>query len=146
MSSSQQSSARSVPKVFRTLPSARAVIDRVEAASRKLGLVDQGVLVAASGGADSTALLIAMAALSNRLSSRVEVASLDHGLRRASAKDVERVRGLARSLGLPFHTCKLRLGGGAGIEERARIARYAALEALRVERGQIGRASCRERV
>ena len=103
---------------------------------RRLGLLPGGaVLLAVSGGADSTAMLIAMARGAERLGLRVEVASLDHGLRPESAQEVEAVARLAARFGLPFHTRALGLRPGPGVEARAREARYAALEALRVERG-----------
>ena len=53
-------------------------------------------LVAVSGGADSTALLLALQQLGCRLS----VAHLDHGLRAESAADAEWVRQLAGGLGI----------------------------------------------
>jgi tRNA(Ile)-lysidine synthase len=89
-------------------------------------------LLAVSGGADSLALLLAAATVARE---RVGVASIDHGLRLASSDEVEAVRRLATTLGVPFHTAALRLRPGPGMEARAREARYAALEALRVAGG-----------
>ena len=89
-------------------------------------------LLAVSGGVDSLALLTAAAELAPE---RVGVASLDHGLRPTSAGEVEAVRALAVSLGLPFHTVQLGLRPGPGMEARARAARYAALETLRAQGG-----------
>ncbi|MHB8878064.1 MAG: tRNA lysidine(34) synthetase TilS [Myxococcaceae bacterium] len=103
----------------------------LEAAYRRKGLAGRSVLLAVSGGADSTALLIATAKLAGRLGLRAEVASLDHGLRGESAGEVEAVRALSAKHRLPFHTRRLGLSGGAGVEERARLARYSALEELR---------------
>ena len=85
------------------------------------------ILVAVSGGVDSLALLVSAAEVA---ADRTGVASLDHGLRPESTAEVERVRALARSLGLPFHTEALGLAPGAGAEARARTARYAALERI----------------
>ena len=85
------------------------------------------ILVAVSGGVDSLALMLAAAAVA---SERTGVASLDHGLRPESAAEVERVRELARSLGLPFHAESLGLSPGPGAEARARAARYAALDRI----------------
>jgi tRNA(Ile)-lysidine synthase len=89
-------------------------------------------LLAVSGGADSLALLTAAAAVARE---RVGVASIDHGLRPASVDEVEAVRRLAKTLGLPFHTAALGLAPGPAMEARARQARYAALEALRATEG-----------
>jgi tRNA(Ile)-lysidine synthase len=85
-------------------------------------------LLAVSGGADSVALLTAAAGLHP---ARIGVASINHGLRPASADEVDTVRRLATTLGVPFHSASLGLSPGAGMEARAREARYAALEALR---------------
>jgi tRNA(Ile)-lysidine synthase len=111
-------------------PLNRAVIERAVAASfeRQAGRI----LVAVSGGVDSLALLVAAAGVAG---GRTGVASLDHGLRPAAAAEVERVRELARSLGLPFHTESLHLRPGPGVEARARTARYAALERMARDHG-----------
>lgn len=111
-------------------PISRAVIERAVAASfeRQAGRI----LVAVSGGVDSLALLVAAAGVAG---DRTGVASLDHGLRAEAATEVERVRELARSLGLAFHTESLHLRPGPGLESRARAARYAALERIAREHG-----------
>jgi tRNA(Ile)-lysidine synthase len=89
-------------------------------------------LLAVSGGTDSLALLTGAAELAPE---RIGVASLDHGLRPESAAEVQRVQALATERGLPFHTMPLRLQPGPGMEARARKARYAALEQIRVSGG-----------
>jgi tRNA(Ile)-lysidine synthase len=99
-------------------------------------------LLAVSGGADSLALMTGAAAVAP---GRVGVASIDHGLRPASVDEVEAVRRLATTLGLPFHTAALGLRAGPGMEARARDARYAALEALRVAHGYAGIATAHTR-
>src|SRR6202165_1042728 len=48
------------------------------------------VVVAVSGGPDSTALLHALARAAPRLNLQLTAAHLDHGLRRASAEDARR--------------------------------------------------------
>jgi tRNA(Ile)-lysidine synthase len=88
--------------------------------------------VGVSGGVDSLALLLAAAELATE---RLGVASLDHGLRQGSAAEVDWVRSLAASRGLPFHTAKLGLEPGPGMEARAREARYAALERIAHDEG-----------
>lgn len=107
----------------------------VESSCRRLGLAGKGLLLAVSGGADSTALALAMASISDRLGLRLEIAILDHGLRPESPREVERVRALAARLGLPFHASRLELPPGRGLEQRARDARYFELERIRGARG-----------
>ncbi|HVF51101.1 MAG TPA: tRNA lysidine(34) synthetase TilS [Pyrinomonadaceae bacterium] len=91
-----------------------------------------GVVLAVSGGADSTALLLACAELSRarRLSLKMTVAHLEHGLRGASGeRDARRVGELAESLGLPCVVGRARVGEraratGDNLEQAARRARY----------------------
>jgi len=78
------------------------------------------VLVAASGGADSTALLAALHEAD--LGLELAVAHFDHGLRPDSALDAEHVVKLAKRLGLE---CRVRRWRAAKKgEARAREARY----------------------
>ncbi|XXF75262.1 tRNA lysidine(34) synthetase TilS [Myxococcaceae bacterium GXIMD 01537] len=121
-----------MPRTRRATESLTTTLTR---AYQRLGLGGRSVLLAVSGGADSTALLVGTALVAPALRLRVEVASLDHGLRPESAGEVESVARLAARFALPFHTRALRLRGGAGLEARAREARYAALESLRAEGG-----------
>lgn len=65
----------------------------------------------------------------------IEVATVDHGLRPESADEVAFVARHAAQRGLRCHEVRLRLEGGAGLEARARDARYAALERVRAARG-----------
>ncbi len=62
---------------------------------------NETVVVAVSGGADSTALLLALKELEHagRISLRIVVGHLDHGLRDESRKDAEWVSELAGQLG-----------------------------------------------
>jgi tRNA(Ile)-lysidine synthase len=92
------------------------------------------LLLAVSGGTDSAALLWGTARLASALGLRLEVASMDHGLRPESGLEVAGVREWASKLELPFHARLLSLQRGAALEARAREARYAALEALRSDR------------
>ncbi len=104
-------------------------------AYRRLGAIGQRLLLAVSGGADSTALLLGSSRLQTELRLTLEVASLDHGLRAASRSELEQVRKLSARLGLAFHRRALSIEPGASLEERARQARYAALEEIRTARG-----------
>src|SRR5215204_708611 len=70
---------------------------------RKLKLPSSGetIVLAVSGGADSTALLLSVAELIKvgKLNVTICVAHLDHGLRASSKKDAVWVRNLAKRLG-----------------------------------------------
>ena len=93
--------------------------------------------VAVSGGADSVALLRALAERGAELGLVLHVAHLHHGLRGAEADgDLEFCRALALSLGLPFHAARVDTTSEASahpesgksaesIEEAARRLRYA---------------------
>src|SRR5579875_1115245 len=94
------------------------------------------LLVAVSGGPDSTALLAALAELAPERGLRLAAAHVDHGLRGPeSAADRERAARLAHALGVPFCWRQAAVAPGPGVEARARRARYAALEALARETG-----------
>lgn len=108
----------------------------VDRALRRLGLTDRSVLLAVSGGADSLAMLHAVARLGPRLRLRVEVATVDHGLRAEAGDEAARVEATARGLGLTCHRVALQVPAGAGgLEAAAREARYAALERVRATNG-----------
>ena len=86
--------------------------------------------VGLSGGADSVALLRALAQRSGELGLVVHAAHLHHGLRGAEADaDLEFARALAVELGLAFHQSRVETAeeaarNGETIEEAARRLRY----------------------
>jgi tRNA(Ile)-lysidine synthase len=86
------------------------------------------VLVAVSGGADSTALLYLLSALAPELGLRLHVLHVDHGLREDSSADAEFVRALGRRLGVPVEATRVTVVRRGSLEDAARLARYAALE------------------
>lgn len=88
------------------------------------------LLVAVSGGPDSSALLLALARLTPH---PLHVAHVDHGLRPDSAEDGHRVAALAASLGVGCTI--LRLDSPPRHETAAREARHAALANLARARG-----------
>lgn len=95
----------------------------------------QGVLLAVSGGPDSTALALACASFAGTIGLRFGIATVDHRLRPDSGADVAVVEDLARRLGLPFHAGAIDVGPGTGLEARARRLRYRALRAIAVLAG-----------
>jgi tRNA(Ile)-lysidine synthase len=99
--------------------------------------VEQGarVLVAASGGADSTALLALCAGLAARGRVAPWAGHVDHALRTDSAMDAECVRRTGALLGVQVLARTLSLANGAGIPKRARAARYEAIAAMAAECG-----------
>lgn len=95
---------------------------------------DLAVLVAVSGGADSVALLRALAGLQSAGAGRLIVAHFNHALRGAeSAGDEQFVAALAGQLRLECHVGHAPAGalqpGGDGLEAAARAARYEFLQA-----------------
>jgi tRNA(Ile)-lysidine synthase len=93
------------------------------------------VLVAVSGGGDSTALLHVLARLRGRLGHEVVAHGVDHGLRDEAEAELDLVEGLARSLEVPMSRSRLKVAKGGNLQARARDARLRALReaAARVE-------------
>jgi len=90
------------------------------------------LVLAVSGGPDSTALLMLMARWRSALKRgpKLIAVTVDHGLRRASAGEARAVKRLARRLGVPHRT--VRWEGkkpASGLQEAARSARYQLLAA-----------------
>lgn len=101
----------------------------------KLPLSGQTIVVAVSGGADSTALLLAIEELRTyqKLTADICVAHLDHRLRKSSAKDAKWVSELAQKLGFAAVVGRSKVADDAraksdNLEQAARNARYAFLE------------------
>lgn len=97
-------------------------------------------VVACSGGADSTALLLLAALLCRRSGGRVLAAHLDHGLRAQAAADSRFVARLCDTLHIPLVSefrdiAAQALAAKVGIEEAGRLARYELLERVRQESG-----------
>ena len=121
------------PPTLQTLPPAQArfclkVLRFVER-ELKLDLTGQRVLVGFSGGADSTALLLALHCLAPKLRLTLTAAHLDHGLRASSADEAQWCHVFCRKLGIPCITAScdvphLQQQEKLGIEEAARKARY----------------------
>ncbi len=89
----------------------------------------KSTLLAISGGADSTALLVLAAGWAKGRAIRLAAATVDHGLRPASTAEAKQVARLAKTLGVPHRI--LSWEGPkprSGVEEAARAARYELLE------------------
>ena len=96
------------------------------------------VVFGVSGGADSTALLLAVTELPRRLRPRAIAACFDHGLRPEAAEELAGVAALARRLSIPFVAGRAQTplgGGGRSLEAAARDARYAFLAATAAQAG-----------
>ena len=101
----------------------------------------RGLLLAVSGGSDSTALLVLASRWAKGLKKRLKhsppklaAITIDHGLRPESRREAAAVKRLARRLGLPHRTLHWRgPKPKTGLQEAARNARYQLLakEAVR---------------
>ncbi len=80
--------------------------------------------LAVSGGPDSLALLLLMHEVAPR---NFAVATVDHGLRAESAGEAAMVARVCAERGIAHRTLTLSLAKGSAVQERARVARYAAL-------------------
>jgi tRNA(Ile)-lysidine synthetase-like protein len=92
------------------------------------GFPDVRLLIAFSGGVDSTALLAALAA--NRPNGlQVRAVHVNHGLHPNASKWSEHCRALARELGVPLEVLAVKVARSAGVslEAAARDARYGLL-------------------
>lgn len=106
--------------------------EHVAQSLRDRRLVRRGgrVLVAVSGGLDSTVLLHILRGLAAKLGLSVGVAHLDHGLRGAASRaDARSVAGFSRRLGLPFFQGRVEVASRAlaekvSVEMAARRARH----------------------
>lgn len=85
--------------------------------------------VAFSGGADSTALLAALAQLRRRESFALRALHVDHGLQPQSAAWARDARRTGRQLGVTVRVLRVTVRRGGSLEAAARTARYAALAA-----------------
>lgn len=120
------------------------LIERAAATIERFGMLPKGgehVLVALSGGPDSTALLLALNHLKPKHDLTLHAVYFDHGLRpEETPAEMEYCKALCAEIGAGFHTRPIDArgaaeAGGLNLHEAARRLRYAALEALRAELG-----------
>lgn len=115
-----------VPAVGRLRRAVAVAIDR-----RGVLAVDETVVVACSGGPDSTAMLDALARLAPPRRMRLHVAHVDHGIRPGSAAEAGRVAAAAEARQLPFTALSVTVAaGGPSLQDRARGLRHQALDDL----------------
>jgi uncharacterized protein (TIGR00269 family) len=101
------------------------VEDKVRRAIRKYGLIEKGyrVLVALSGGKDSSTLLGALASLRSEFSFELVALHIDLGIYEYSAKSREAARNLTSKLEVPLIEVPLKDVIGATIPELAKRSR-----------------------
>jgi tRNA(Ile)-lysidine synthase len=119
------------------LPTLVAAVDH---ALRATGMPPRSatLVVGLSGGADSVALLDALASLRRRRGFRLVAAHLDHRLRAGSADDAAFCAELCRALDVPLRVGRADVRGRAarergGLEQAARRERYTFLRRVREE-------------
>ena len=116
--------------------------DAVEEAVRRFYFEDADmqtgdcIIVAVSGGPDSSALLHLTHALSQQVQLNLQIAHFNHRLRKHSGDDANFVREKAVGLGIPItiesaDEGQIRSRKGTGMEDAARRARYDFLERTR---------------
>jgi tRNA(Ile)-lysidine synthase len=112
------------------------LLPQVKKTIARYGLLERGdkVLVACSGGADSSALLAALLELREEYGLRIAVAHFNHHLRRAADDDERFVIQMAQKLGLPVYLRREDIRAcaakhGLNIEEAGRERRYKFLRA-----------------
>ena len=105
---------------------------------RDLGLrtSDSTALLALSGGADSTALLVIFRVLAPRLGMSLKAAYLDHGIRPEARQEAESLRRLCAQCDVPLYCGATSVPlfaqrTGRGLEEAGRALRYRFLAGLR---------------
>ena len=125
--------AAATPTVRAALRHAVARTDALRAGRR--------LLVAFSGGQDSTCLVHALAHLAGTLGFGVVAAHVDHSLRATSSADAERAAEAASAVGVPVIVQRVDVAGyrlalgRASVQQAARSARYQALAAAQAELG-----------
>ena len=112
----------------RNAPTADQALRDEEANALFSGLENsRGLILAVSGGPDSTALLVLAARWAKRLkrAPKLLAVTIDHGLRPEAAREAVAVKRLARRFGVAHRTLRWRgRKPKTGLQEAARVARY----------------------
>ncbi len=110
------------------MPTAEHAIRDNEANALFCGLEGlRGLILAVSGGPDSTALLVLAARWAKRAkrAPKLVAVTIDHGLRVEAVREAAAVKRLARRLRVPHRTLRWRgKKPKSGLQEAARVARY----------------------
>ena len=93
------------------------------------------MLVATSGGIDSSVLAHLVASSAKKLGIKMALAYIHHGLRNEADSELEFVKEAAQKLGAGFFFSHIRPAKGANLQSRARAMRYEALGKLADENG-----------
>ena len=131
------------PLTLATIPApwARFALRFAEILRKELGLPPGcHLLLALSGGADSTALAVLFSLIKTRLNLTLSAVSIDHGLRREAREEVQKTLSLCERLFIPCQALSLDVPAyikekKLGLEEAARLLRYQALEEVRKRTG-----------
>lgn len=133
-----------LPVSLQQLPPAQArfCLAAARFLEKDLAVALQGakILVALSGGADSSALLLCLRCLSQSKGFSLRAAHLDHALRPSSAEEAEQCRRLCESLSIPFSSRRVDVAAlsqeeKTGVEACARKVRYAFFSSLADDEG-----------
>jgi tRNA(Ile)-lysidine synthase len=107
----------------------RAVATAID--RRGVLLPGERVVVACSGGPDSSAMLDALARLAPPRRMSLHITHVDHGLRPGSAAESDVVAAAASAHGLPFTALTVAVPSRpSSLQDRARVARHQALRRL----------------
>ncbi len=134
MTAPSASLSPSAPPAAPGTDSTRLLLDRLEEffSTRAVTARATSLLVAVSGGADSTALLWGMTQLARSRPWSLAAAHLDHALDTGSAARAARVERLCASLDVPLRSARLPVAEerrrGESLEEAARRVRYRFLD------------------
>ncbi len=120
-----------LPQRIQLLPPAAAhfclAVGRFISHSLHVSVAQSSLLVGFSGGADSTALLLALHYLAPQYGYSLAAAHLDHALRPSSYAEAMWCQNVCNQLGIPFYSKQMQWPNGVpqnGVEEQSRIARY----------------------
>lgn len=111
-------------------------VERFVVNDLKFDPTGKNIIVAYSGGVDSTALLVICSLLAPRWKANIRAAHLNHNLRPSAAAESAHVQVLCQTISIPFilGSCRVDIYAkrlGLGIEEAGRTLRYRFLLGLK---------------